>query len=164
MKLYTTLKITIILILLLLIPLSVHGITPVEKYTGEPCFVPRWFFDVLDSDCDAVADNFVNLEIDNCRLHQNGPNQPPPYGNQVDTNGNGIGDACSNIINTAPIADFIFSPRRQGVFETITFTSTATDAENNIELYEWDFNDDGVVDLRGSDKKEVFGHYIEPGT
>jgi hypothetical protein len=50
-----------------------------------------------------------------------------------------------------PVADFIISGNATNVGQTVNFSSTATDPDNDIATLEWDFNYDGsfVVDATG---------------
>jgi hypothetical protein len=57
-----------------------------------------------------------------------------------------------------PMADFERSPKVASVDETITFTSTATDRNDDIESYTWDFGDETT----GAGEK-VTHSYSEPG-
>ena len=45
--------------------------------------------DQFDTDGDGVGDR-----CDNCRIIANGPNEPPPFGDQADSDDNLVGDAC----------------------------------------------------------------------
>jgi PKD repeat protein len=54
--------------------------------------------------------------------------------------------------NYPPVADFIFSPTDPEPGEEIEFdASGSTDPDGNIELYQWDWDNDGVYDESGPD-------------
>ena len=48
--------------------------------------------------------------------------------------------------NEPPVASFTYSPSKPRTGQAVTFTSTSTDPENAIALYEWDLDDDGAFD------------------
>jgi PKD repeat protein len=51
------------------------------------------------------------------------------------------------VLNINPIADFSWNPPIPKTGTTITFNaSSSTDADGIIELYEWDWNNDGIYD------------------
>lgn len=53
-------------------------------------------------------------------------------------------------IKFAPVADFIFKPERPKPGEAVTFDASASfDPDGEIVKYEWDFNNDGVIDATG---------------
>jgi len=61
--------------------------------------------------------------------------------------------------NHPPVCDFTFYPQNPLVGEIITFTSLATDPDNNIDLFFWDYGD-GIVDS-GKQVRHIYGY---PGT
>lgn len=107
------------------------------------------FFDPMtaDSDGDGVMD-----AIDNCRDVANGPNQDPPtpvgmpdtcavppcYGNQIDSNNDGYGNACDGDYNNDGLANF-------GDFMILgsVVGSVIGDPKYDPDL---DFNSDGAID------------------
>jgi len=53
-------------------------------------------------------------------------------------------------IKFAPVADFIFTPQWPKPSETVTFdASSSFDPDGQIVKYQWDFNNDGVIDATG---------------
>ncbi len=62
--------------------------------------------------------------------------------------------------NNAPDADFTWSPASPEVGDTVTFTSTSTDADGDSLSCAWDFNNDGVSDASACTASYVFS---EPG-
>lgn len=63
-------------------------------------------------------------------------------------------------ITFAPAADFSFTPRNPQAGQSIRFDASASfDADGQIVKYEWDFNNDGVIDAEGV----VVDHIFETG-
>ena len=61
------------------------------------------------------------------------------------------------VILFSPTADFTFTPVNPGIQESVTFdASDSFDIDGNIVAYEWDFNDDGVVDAMGEKVNQIF--------
>jgi len=63
--------------------------------------------------------------------------------------------------NLPPTASFTYTPAVPDPGETVTFTSTATDPEDDSLTYEWDFTNDGFIDATTS---EVMHSYSSPAT
>lgn len=60
-------------------------------------------------------------------------------------------------ITFAPAADFSFTPRNPQVGQSVRFdASTSFDADGQIVTYEWDFNNDGVIDAEGVVVDHIF--------
>lgn len=55
-----------------------------------------------------------------------------------------------------PVADFMWTPPSPKVGEVVTFTTLATDPDNDIVLHEWDLNDDGIFEHYGMSGDFVF--------
>lgn len=71
--------------------------------------------------------------------------------------------ACGS--NTAPVADFSFTPENGDTTQTYEFDASAsTDAEKSKLLYRWDFDNDGQWDIDFSDKATQSKSYTTPGT
>lgn len=63
-------------------------------------------------------------------------------------------------ITFAPAADFSFTPRNPQAGQSVRFDASASfDADGQIVKYEWDFNNDGVIDAEGV----VVDHIFETG-
>ena len=71
----------------------------------------------------------------------------------------GCGPIFCALFNHPPTCDFTFSPQSPLVGEVVTFTSLATDPDNNINFYFWDFGD-GTVDS-GPKTRKIYNY---PGT
>ena len=84
----------------------------------------------------------------------------------VDSNGDGIGDTPYDISGgdnkdlypfieetgwlRLPVADFGWSPKYPGINESVTFNASgSSDEDGSIELYEWDFDNDGEYEKTG---------------
>lgn len=59
--------------------------------------------------------------------------------------------AAQIVFAAPPVADFIISDNTTNVGQTVDFSSTSTDPDNDITTFEWDFNYDGsfVVNATG---------------
>jgi PKD repeat protein len=51
--------------------------------------------------------------------------------------------------NRPPAASFAFSPDAPGAGDTVTFTSTSSDADGQVKRVDWDFDGDGFYDATG---------------
>ncbi len=59
--------------------------------------------------------------------------------------------------NQKPSASFSFSPTEPVIGETVSFdASLSTDSDGTINLYQWDFNNDGVIDATGKTVSHIF--------
>ncbi|MBS3137585.1 PKD domain-containing protein [Candidatus Woesearchaeota archaeon] len=67
-----------------------------------------------------------------------------------------VADASGNPVNTAPTADFTFSPAIPLVNTAVQFTASSSDAENDVLTYAWDFNSDNVIDSTISNPNVTF--------
>ena len=54
------------------------------------------------------------------------------------------------ITDSSPLANFTFSPENPDANQTVTFTDTTIPSLDLPLSYEWDFNDDGIVDFTSS--------------
>ncbi len=60
-------------------------------------------------------------------------------------------------INQSPSAAFSFSPTSPVIGEAVEFdASSSTDTDGIINLYQWDFNNDGVIDATGKTTSHIF--------
>jgi PKD repeat protein len=64
----------------------------------------------------------------------------------TDNDGNTGETAASLTVHSPPTASFDYSPSSPSTDETITFTSSSTDADGTIASESWDFNNDGLFD------------------
>lgn len=65
--------------------------------------------------------------------------------------------------NEPPAAGFTRSIANPVAGDTVTFTSTATDVDGSIVLYEWDLDGDGVFEVSGVDEVVASETYPAPG-
>lgn len=60
-------------------------------------------------------------------------------------------------VKFAPVANFLFKPERPKPGETVTFdASLSSDSDGQIIRYEWDFNNDGIIDAIGKVVTYIF--------
>jgi PKD repeat protein len=62
--------------------------------------------------------------------------------------------------NMPPVVNFTYSPSQPRIYETVTFTDRSTDPEGDAMTYEWDFDNNGVVD---STARNPTYQYTVPG-
>ncbi|MCH8993311.1 MAG: thrombospondin type 3 repeat-containing protein, partial [Acidobacteria bacterium] len=121
---------------------TIGGFTSVAEICDKPAFritvcPPRRTFRphilvtsvaVADQDGDGVPDN-----IDNCPTVANA--------DQLDANGNGVGDSCESA-PTVTISPSVVSVAPGG---SVTFTTTATDADDPLSSLTYEWRVDGLI-------------------
>ncbi len=124
---------------------DVGGIVDVEWTNTEG--IPLLFIQYGEGTCLSVPTSWHSID---------GPMDISELSSSWDTTSvvNGDGEYCLRlqgsvpydkvevtVDNTAPDVDFDWSPTDLIVFETVTFTSIATDTGSGIDTYSWDFGD-----------------------
>lgn len=75
-----------------------------------------------------------------------------------------VGGCFGAPANTPPTVHAQASPFQAAVGEEVTFTGTALDAEGSVVRFDWDFEDDGVVDFTNRTRGAATHAYLFPGT